>query len=438
MSGETGNADVPSLLAKVDELVVKQNQEEYSTDPDSPYKRIRAEVDTLLSRSLDQAGSDPSNLTAVADKALAIGSPVAVTASERLVAEKATAASYVKLARSLKAQVWAEGEVGNPEGATLKRAESAIRSAFKASHQPTMEMYAAFADIIEDRSLFTESHAAYLKYYELAKSQSDVSQVTDALRGLIRTSYSLQSFAECNHYFLTLTETGRATPWDWQLEAQREFEHGNYRIAGDDYVKAADDKYFWNNWCQAANAYSAAPDAQDSALETARACIKNGAGKKNSDNILASAHGIIASVLNGRGVYEEALSHAREAVVIDPNNAFHQHTLAESFSGLRRFQEAINAAKQAIRLSDGKYGWMHFTLGYAYFESENWQAARQSYEKAAELNPKDDSAAYNLALCLVKLGYYRDAALWFEEVLRRNPDHPKKQEILNRIQALRQ
>jgi hypothetical protein len=39
---------------------------------------------------------------------------------------------------------------------------------------------------------------------------------------------------------------------------------------------------------------------------------------------------------------------------------------------------------------------------------------------------KDDAAPYNVALCLVRLGFYRDAAQWFEEVLRRNPNHRRK------------
>ena len=129
--------------------------------------------------------------------------------------------------------------------------------------------------------------------------------------------------------------------------------------------------------------------------------------------------------------------HAREAAGINPNDAFFQDTLADSFNSLRRFQEAINAEKQALRLSDGKYAWMHFRLGISYFDTENWEAARQSFEKAAQLDPKDGDAAYNVALCLVRLGFYRDAASWYEEVLRRSPNHPERQEILSSIQALR-
>ena len=80
---------------------------------------------------------------------------------------------------------------------------------------------------------------------------------------------------------------------------------------------------------------------------------------------------------------------------------------------------------------------MHFTLGSAYFDLENWELSKQSYEKAAQMDIKDFAAPYNVALCFDHLGYFNDAANWFEEVLRRNPNHPEKREILNTIEALR-
>ena len=111
--------------------------------------------------------------------------------------------------------------------------------------------------------------------------------------------------------------------------------------------------------------------------------------------------------------------------------------MAESLIGLRRFHEAVSASSTAIRLSDGKYPIMHFRLGAAHFELQHWEFARQSFEKAAQLDPEDATAAYNVAVCLVRLTYYRDAARWYEEVLRRNPDHRDKRDILQRIQELR-
>ena len=50
---------------------------------------------------------------------------------------------------------------------------------------------------------------------------------------------------------------------------------------------------------------------------------------------------------------------------------------------------------------------------------------------------KDFAAAYNVALCMVNLGYKRDAATWFEESLRRDPTNTKRDDILARIPGLR-
>jgi tetratricopeptide (TPR) repeat protein len=136
-------------------------------------------------------------------------------------------------------------------------------------------------------------------------------------------------------------------------------------------------------------------------------------------------------------VYEESLSHATAAVSMDPDNYAGYDVQADALFGLRRFQECINAAKQAVRLSDGKYGWLHFRLGAAYFETQNWEFARQSFERAAALDLKGPSAAYNLALCFERLGYKTDAARWFQEVLRRDPNSPDKDEIQRKLEQLR-
>ena len=131
-----------------------------------------------------------------------------------------------------------------------------------------------------------------------------------------------------------------------------------------------------------------------------------------------------------------ALPHAKEATTLDPSYAWAFSTEADALFSLRRFQEAINASKEAIRLSDGKFTRMHFRLGASYFETENWDLARQSFEKAAELDPSDEAAPYNVALCYSRIGYQVDAAHWFEEVLKRNPNRADKAELQERIRTL--
>jgi len=173
-----------------------------------------------------------------------------------------------------------------------------------------------------------------------------------------------------------------------------------------------------------------------SARSSARNCISAGINKEKSEGELAWAHFLIADILNNRGVYQEALTHSREASSLDGTNAWYFEAQAEALNGLKRPSEGVIAGTQALRLSDGKYSTMHFTLGSAYFDQENRVLALQSFEKAAELDPHNTSAAYNAALCNLRLGYRVDAIKWFEDVLRRNPNHPERETMRREISVL--
>jgi tetratricopeptide (TPR) repeat protein len=211
-----------------------------------------------------------------------------------------------------------------------------------------------------------------------------------------------------------------------------------YSKAGNAYRSAGELEGAYSNWCDAATSYVLA-SKQDSALFCARKCIEKGTGIKDSEANLAIAHRQIADTLNSRGVYLEALNHAKECTVLNPKDPFGYDAMAVALNGLRRFAEAINAEQQAIALSDGKYGWMHFNLGSAYFDQENWSFALQSFAKAAELSHDDAASAYNAALCNQRLGYFLDAVRWYQEYLRRRPnadDRDQVMELIRRYKAL--
>src|ERR1039457_3229309 len=127
-------------------------------------------------------------------------------------------------------------------------------------------------------------------------------------------------------------------------------------------------------------------------LEDARSCIQRTSAYKDHEKRVSFAYMLIAGVLNRRGVYIEAFNNATESVALNPSSFAGYEEMAKAQIGLRRFEEAVNSAQQAIRLSDGKYGSMFFVIGSAYFELENWELARQSYEKAAESDPSDPSS----------------------------------------------
>ena len=300
-------------------------------------------------------------------------------------------------------------------------------------------MYNTLASVLEDENRTQESEAEFRRGLDVSRERGDKDAESESLEGLIRTTYALGKINEEKAWFDVLTASGQASGIDWQWQAERLYKLQDYLHAAEHYRTAATMNYLsLENWCQAATAYSQAPHQEDNALSAARECVKEATGKPNSFSYLLSAHLIISDTLHDRGVFDGALSQASEALAIDPSSAFAYFSEADALDGLHRYQEAINAAKEAIRLSDGKFGYMHFELGSAYFGAENWQLAEASFEKAAELTPTDSNAAYNVAVCNGRLGYRLEAARWYEEALRRNPARPDREDVLRRIRLLRQ
>ncbi|MGH9444939.1 MAG: tetratricopeptide repeat protein [Terriglobia bacterium] len=171
-------------------------------------------------------------------------------------------------------------------------------------------------------------------------------------------------------------------------------------------------------------------------LAAARKCIEQGTGQKGTESDLSLAHSFTAGIFNDRGLYSEALNEAQQATSLEPTNPWYFDDMARALVGLQRYTEAVSSAQAALRLSDGKYGSMHFTLGSAYFDLKNWQLAEQSFREAAQMDPKEPTSAYNVALCLQDMGDFSDAVTWYQEYLRRAPDVSDRDQVLARIAAL--
>lgn len=422
-------------LEEVQAIRAERDQEKFSADPDSAWQVKTSRINELLRKAVDQGGNNPTVLIRVAKEALSEDVDIAILAARRAVDLKATSEGQLLLAQALTAKgVWAKGE---EQQKLLADGEKAARSAIVGAHPPTAEMYYALADVLEDRNTYGEAESYFRSALSASIKASNSELQVNSIRGLARCADALGHATDARAWFEMLRKDGNASAYDWVAQADRLAGVNEFQNAGDAYATAARLGAYYTNWCSAATMYSFVPQP-DSILSCARSCIAVGTGKDNSESILANAHRQIADVLNERGVYEEALSHAKEATNLNASDPWAYASMADALSGLRRFQETINAAKEAIRLSDGKYATMHFRLGAAYFDTENWEFARQSFEKAAQLDTKEPASAYNVALCFQHLGLYVDAAHWFEEVLRRDPNRSDKDELLNKIRILKQ
>jgi tetratricopeptide (TPR) repeat protein len=81
---------------------------------------------------------------------------------------------------------------------------------------------------------------------------------------------------------------------------------------------------------------------------------------------------------------------------------------------------------------------MHFHLGNSYFKLKDWSAAKESFERAAELYRSDPVAAYNVAASLENAGFKREAITWYREVITRDPcGSPETRPLPSRYAAAR-
>ncbi len=424
--------DVALILSKVDALVTEMMSDEVEINSDR-YQQLQIDIDKQLAAALNKAGDDYNVLLSISEKAIFQDIDIAISAADRALAAKPGKEAYLALAHAL---YWKSLFSESDREALLPRAERSIRKGISLTKEPTAEMYNVLANILEDRGLHKESNMYFKQALELSKNGVGDTHYK-SVRGIIRTASELNNVDESDHYFELLLKAGKDSWFDWRMQASRKASIGDNLAAGHAYWKAAEFEMDWKDYCTASAYLYGLEGTSDNVLMLARKCIDLGAGKEDSDEAIADAHDSIAGILCARGVYSEAEKSARMATTLDPSNAHAFHRLSLAFSGMGKRQEAINAARQAIRLSDGKYADMHFQLGSAYFDVEDWVSSKQSYEMAAQLDPEGEAAPYNVALCLSKLRYYRDAANWFEESLRRNPNQTNRNDIIRKIQELR-
>lgn len=426
-----------ATLDQIQRLDDVQKQAGYSQDADSPWQTTQKQINTLLDKAFGEAGTNPDALLGVSEAAAREGQlDLAIQAAELAVESAPSASAQLDLAKVLNSKgFWSKAE---EQKDLFARAERAARASVAASRSPTGEMQYVLGDILENEGSYTDAESHLRQALAFGQKTSDKDIQASTLRDLILCAYNSKKETDGQRWFDALVSLGEAKFYDWNGQAERLATASKFKDSGDAYVAGANSDGPYTYWCSAATEYMLASSEEDLVLSSARKCIELGISQDGSESHLADAHEYIGEILNERGVYSEGLSHSKEATVLAPKDPFGFDGMAIALIGLHRPQEAIVAAQQAIVLSDGKYASMHFHLGSAYFSSENWESARESFQKAAELDLHDPSSAYNVALCFQRQGNFLEAAHWYEEYLARAPNASDRAEILNEIRVFRE
>lgn len=331
-------------------------------------------------------------------------------------------------------------KTGDDQAKDQAKAAKYAQEALKQTKTPTKELLCALAYAKEQLGGNTEAYALYNKALGTPPGAFGVSNEL-VLRGLVRNSTALKLSSQRHKYFSELATNGKASAEEWSDEGYQLIQDGDVASAVRAFEEAGTLSEDGIYWCRAAIDLPSGPRLDvDQLLKDGKMCLTKEAlvpskNIKDLNGVLTTVNVSLANALNTRGVYSEALNYAREATKLESTDFSGFDAVADSLYYLQRYTESVTEEKEAIRLSDGKYSFTHFRLGTAYFELSEWRPAQEAFEKAFEQDPKNENAAYNVALCYQRQSYFRDAAQWYRRVLQVNPNREDKAEILKNIDA---
>jgi tetratricopeptide (TPR) repeat protein len=394
----------------------------FSPDSSSAWQKLNQEFRQILLQGIGTSTEIKALL--IAYDLAGLDAELQVAAAKRAiqVAKPPTKDLFTKLARA----VWFSLNATPEELVEAEEAATRVLSLGR----PDVSDYVLLGGIQYQRERFQEAYITYLKGSALLGSSSDRNAV---IYNLFLASDALKRPEEADRWFQKL-DRSTVDGYQWVEYGQFLDRQERYGEAGDAYLAAYQKATRYDDMCEAGESYYYG-NRYDDALPAARRCIELATLTPDSEQHIQRSHRIIATMLNERGVYEEALSHARQAISLSNSDASAYHQLAKALNNLRRFTEGINASKNAIRLSDGKWPEMHSELGHAHFQLDHWPEAIRAYEKAAELDRTDPVAAFNAGAAAYNGQAYDLALRWYREVQVRDARY-EAERVTRTIQQL--
>lgn len=95
----------------------------------------------------------------------------------------------------------------------------------------------------------------------------------------------------------------------------------------------------------------------------------------------------------------ESANACNEALKYDPNNVYAYYSLARAYLLLNRYDDSIDKATVGLTKTSEKNTQSDFyvVMGNVFFSKRNFPKAKESYQKALDLNPSNEYAKTNLA-----------------------------------------
>jgi len=152
----------------------------------------------------------------------------------------------------------------------------------------------------------------------------------------------------------------------------------------------------------------------------------------------APAHQQRGSQLRRAKDFEGAIREAKLALSLKPDPEFEAYahlTLGRTYEDLKRYDEALNEYREAIRINPTD-GSLHGSLGSALFSLKRYDEAENAFRRAVELDPLDSYAVVNLAAALQNQAKRDESIKYYREYVRLEPKAKDRAAIEQRISQL--
>jgi len=170
-----------------------------------------------------------------------------------------------------------------------------------------------------------------------------------------------------------------------------------------------------------------AQNAPDKALAAANVQI----GKVPNSSPFYSLLGTV--LFKSKGDSDGALAAFKKSVELDKNNTDAVTKLGQLEAANGAVDDAI-ATYQNSLMDNPRQPNLYVLIGGLYESKQDWEHARQMYQKALEVSPEDPLASNNLAYLILRIGGNVDVALALAQTARRGmPDSPNAADTLGWI-----
>jgi tetratricopeptide (TPR) repeat protein len=135
-----------------------------------------------------------------------------------------------------------------------------------------------------------------------------------------------------------------------------------------------------------------------------------------------SLHFCYGKILSDNGQFDEAISHFKETIRLDPNYTLAYNNMGIIMMDRKQWDQAVDCFSKAIKTGPG-FDQAYGNLGIILFSQGKCDQAMDLFRKAVELAPYNPDNCYNLASSLFQASQWDEAIFYFSRVIELNPGH---------------